>query len=120
MSVSNVLCNDFGIMLEQYKEPKVYNNEPPMKPPKKPKPGSYCFRAYTDMTENGQTLSEFTGYDNTMDIVDRVDHYCELNRTNKQAKCNPTKLVFMGDTGDMCDGRVEMYDKQNDLKRTFY
>lgn len=118
-----VLQNDyynFGGTLERT-EPKVNHNEPPAKPPKKPKAGNYCFRAYTSMTENNETMSEFTGYDNTMAIVDRVEHYCELNRTNKPlATCNPTKLAFIGDSDDMCDGRVLMYDKRNDLTRTFY
>lgn len=100
------------------REPKVNNNEPPTKPPKKPKAGNYCFRAYTTITDQEELVSEFTGYDNTMAIVDRVEHYCELNRSDR-AVCNPTKLTFIGES-DMCDGRVLMYDKRNNLTQTFY
>ena len=124
-SAAVLLQNDyysFGGTLLERTDPnnKVNHNEPPVKPPNKPKSGNYCFRAYTSMTENNETMSEFTGYDSTMDIVHRVEHYCELNRTNKHAICNPTKLAFIGDSDDMCDGRVLMYDKRNDLTRTFY
>lgn len=111
----------FGGTLERSVHHKVNNNEPPIKPPTKPKVGNYCFRAYTTMTsDTNEIRTDFTGYANTMDIVERVDHYCELNRTDANNKCNPTRLAFIGDTDDTCDGRVLMHDKRTNLTQTFY
>ena len=120
MLKTSILQNEYYNIVERNcNEPKVNNNEPPIKPPPKASYGSYCFRAYTTMTENDDILSEYTGYDDKMDIVDRVDRYCELNRTNKNAICNPSKLSFIGGN-EKCDGRILMYDTKHNFTRTFY
>lgn len=104
-------------------EPKVDHNEPPTKPPQLPKSGNYCFRAFTTMVaadEPSNELTEFTGFDDKMTIVEKVEHYCERTRDGDGAKrCTPTKLSFMGPT-EMCDGRVLMYDKVHDVAQVYF
>lgn len=103
-------------------DPKVDHTEPPGKPPKLPKFGSYCFRAYTNMVnqETNHELSEFIGFDENMGIVDKVTKYCERTRSDDpNRKCNPTKLTFIGQS-EMCDGRVVMYDRVNDFSQIYF
>ena len=101
------------------RDPQVDNKEPPGKPPKLPKYGSYCFRAYTDIvSEKSEVLKEFTGFDDNLSIVDTVNRYCELHKEGKEV-CNPPKLSFIGGASDMCDGRVIAYDNQTGVTQIY-
>lgn len=107
---------------------KVENNEPPGKPPNLPQFGSYCIRASTELVSGGDSgsgpkkvLKEFTGFDEGMHIVDTVTRYCERNREETpNAVCAPTRLSFVGPMGELCDGRVLMYDPRTGGSQTYY
>lgn len=104
-------------------EPRVDNAEPPGKPPKLSRYGSYCFRAYTDMvstSDNSNVIKEFTGFDDNLSIVDTVNKYCMLNKgKDETVMCNPTKLSFVGGQLDICDGRVIVFDTQTGSTQLF-
>ena len=112
-----------GVAILQQHEPKVDNNDPPAKPPTLPMSGNYCFRAFTKMVqanEPSNDLSEFTGFDDDMSIVGKVERYCERTRNGDTAKrCTPTKLSFIGPS-ELCDGRVLMYDKVHDVAQVYF
>ena len=70
--------------------------------------------------EPSNELTEFTGFDDNMAIVEKVEHYCEITRNGEGGKrCTPTKLSFMGPT-EMCDGRVLMYDKVQNVAHVYF
>lgn len=104
-------------------EPSVDHTEPPRKPPPIMTFGSYCFRARTTLVPNDQPskeLHEFMGYAERMDIVDKVNHYCELTRSDDPGRlCTPATLTFLGRV-EACDGRVVMHDKVNDVSHVFF
>lgn len=103
-------------------DPKVDHTEPPGKSPKLPTYGSYCFRAYTNLVnkDTNTELSDFIGFDDHMDIVDKVTRYCERTRSDDPIlQCNPPKLTFIGPS-DMCDGRVVVYDKVKDSSHVYF
>jgi hypothetical protein len=105
-----------------YADPKVDYTEPPGNPPAIPGYGSYCFRARTTMVnrnEPSNELNEFTGYDDKMNIVDKVEQYCERTRHNDNHQCTPTSLTFIGQS-EVCDGRVVMYDKVHNFSKTYF
>jgi hypothetical protein len=70
--------------------------------------------------ETNNELSEFIGFGEDMSIVDKVSGYCERTRSDDPKRvCNPTKLTFIGQS-EMCDGRVVMYDKVNDISQVYF
>jgi hypothetical protein len=83
------------------------SNSPPGYPPVKPEIGSYCIRATTELLNSPYT---FEGYDDTLDIIKRVEDACEREQTGEYT-CGKSKVVFFGPMRE-CAGIV--YKKSSD------
>jgi hypothetical protein len=75
---------------------------------------SYCMRACNKLVDEttNETLREYTGFDGTPTIVDKVRGVCErdITRFGKSVvRCTTPRLFFIGPV-ENCDGHVSIFD----------
>lgn len=98
---------------------KTDSGEPPNKDVPKTQTGNYCFRAQTTLKDDKNTLRDYTGYDDNIDIVQKVERYCSTDESVYNAKCTLARLTFVQDV-ENCDGHVDIKDwNTNTLFQTF-
>lgn len=89
------------------------HTEPPAPPDRVCQIGSYCMRAYTQLSDslNHETVREYTGFDENPTIVEKVLDVCErdIMRFGEQYYCVAPRLFFIGPV-EHCDGRVNVFD----------
>lgn len=102
-----------GSLIER---PKTDSGSPPSFPTQKPKCGSYCIKASVDMVnDKNQAVYTFEGYNDTLDIADRVNQVCDRwlqNKTNHV--CANSRMAFLGEM-EVCDGTVFVKNAKKEL-----
>ena len=94
--------------------PRTDNTKPPETPTCKPKFGSYCIRASSELIDQttGDPHMVFKGYDTEMTIADRVNDVCDRRRKqikNKNFVCTDPEVTILGETKTKCDGSVYIF-----------
>ena len=98
------------------KPPNTDNTKPPETPACKPKFGSYCIRATSELIDqtNGSAIMTFKGYDTEMDISKRVAQVCDRKRRDKKNDkyvCSEPEVCILGETKTKCDGDIYIFEE---------
>lgn len=75
--------------------------------------GEYCIRASIELVKNNDIIRFYEGYDDSMDIIQRVENVCEKDQRmygKDNHNCKNAKLFFLGPKED-CDGRIHITGK---------
>lgn len=93
---------------------------PPVKPPIVPTTGIglYCIKAEcTLLDKNSKTNGKFTGYDNTLEIIKKVENACEFKRSAVSGqRCDKAQVTFVDRSKHLpCQG--EIFFEHNNLVR---
>ena len=101
-----------GSMIER--PPKTDSPKPPETPSCKPKFGSYCIRATSELIDqtSGEPYMTFKGYDTEMHIAERVNDVCDIRlkqQKNKNFACTEPEVTMLGETKTKCDGSIFIF-----------
>lgn len=110
---SNVVDRQATIDAMKLKMEILFNTdsgEPPVKDTRRTETGNYCFRAQTTLKDLNNTIREYTGYDEKIDIVDKVENFCITDKSvYSGSRCGAARLAFVQDMPN-CDGHVDITD----------
>ena len=86
------------------------SGEPPDNTDNSPTYGNYCFRVTTTLEKENDKIREYTGWDDNISIVEKVEKICANDEhLFCDTKCARSRLSFVHDV-QHCDGHVDIRD----------